>query len=140
VGLTCAVTSAPSGSVNAPTCTVTAPAAIAGTQPVTATLTINTAAAASATLHKPSQRIFTVGGGAALAVLLFFCVPLRRRKWSTWFGLLIFSAIAAASIGCVGHLPLNSSGGGTSPGNYIVTVTGTSGSTTVTAAVNLTVE
>ena len=140
VALTCAVTSAPSGSVNAPTCSVTAPAAIAGTQPVTGTLTINTAAAATAALNKPSQRIFTVGGGAALAVLLFFCVPLRRRKWSTWFGLLIFSAIAAASIGCVGSLPINSSSGGTSPGSYIVTVTGTSGSTTVTAAVNLTVE
>jgi hypothetical protein len=106
---------------------------------VTATLTINTTGAATAALNKPGQRIFTVGG-AALAVLLFFCVPLRRRKWSTWFGLLIFSAIAAASIGCVGHLPINSSGGGTSPGNYIVTVTGTSGSTTATAAVSLTVE
>jgi hypothetical protein len=140
VALTCAVTSAPSGSVNAPTCAVTAPAAIAGTQPVTATLTVNTAAGSTAALHKPSQRIFTVGGGAALAVLLFFCVPLRRRKWSTWFGLLVFSAIAALSIGCVGNLPINSSSGGTSPGSYIVTVTGTSGSTTATAAVSLTVE
>jgi hypothetical protein len=56
------------------------------------------------------------------------------------FGLLVFLAIAATSIGCASNQVVDSPSGGTSVGSYIVTVTGTSGSTTVTAAVDLTIE
>jgi len=119
---------------------MTQPAAISGTAAVTATLTINTTAASSAALHKPPRRIFALGGGGTLAVLLFFCLPFRRRKWQTLLSLLVFSAIAAASIGCVSNGGIESPSRGTSAGNYIVTVTGTSGSLTATTAVNVTVE
>ena len=139
VALTCAVTASPSGSVDAPTCSVTAPAAIAGTA-VTATLTINTTAGSTAALHNPIKRIFALSGGATLAALFFFCLPLRRRKWQTFLSLLVFSAIAAVSVGCASNSGVDMPSGGTSVGSYIVTVTGTSGSTIVTAAVSLTVK
>jgi VCBS repeat protein/Big-like domain-containing protein len=42
VALTCAVTGSPAGAADMPTCSVTAPAAILGKAPVTATLTIHT--------------------------------------------------------------------------------------------------
>ncbi|MBV8282430.1 MAG: chitobiase/beta-hexosaminidase C-terminal domain-containing protein, partial [Candidatus Eremiobacteraeota bacterium] len=45
VALTCAVAPGPQGAVDPPTCTVTQPAAISGTQPVSATLTVNTQSA-----------------------------------------------------------------------------------------------
>ena len=140
VVLTCAVTAAPSGSVDVPTCSTISPAAISGTAAVTASLTIKTTAASTAALHNPLKRIFTCSGGVALATLFFFCLPLRRRKWGTLFGLLVFLAIAATSIGCASNQVVDSPSGGTSVGSYIVTVTGTSGSTTVTAAVDLTIE
>jgi hypothetical protein len=86
------------------------------------------------------MRIFAFGNGATLAALLFFCLPLRRRKWQTLLGLLVLSAIAAASIGCASNKAIDWPSGGTSVGSYIVTVTGVSGSTTMIAAVDLTVE
>jgi hypothetical protein len=140
VALTCAVTAGPSGSVDAPTCSISAPAATSGTAAVTAKLTINTTASSTAALHNPFMRIFAFGNGATLAALLFFCLPLRRRKWQTLLGLLVLSAIAAASIGCASNKAIDWPSGGTSVGSYIVTVTGVSGSTTVIAAVDLTVE
>jgi hypothetical protein len=98
-------------------------------------------AASNAKLHNPLKRIFTLGGSATLAALFFFWLPLRRRTWRTLFSLLMFSAIAAAAIGCIhgiaANVPANS---GTTAGNYTVTVTGTSGSANVTTAVNVTVE
>jgi hypothetical protein len=139
VALTCAVTASPSDSVDAPTCSATAPAAIAGA-PVTATLTINTTAGSTAALHNPIKQIFAFSGGATLAALLFFCLPVRRRRWKTFLSLLVVSAIAAASIGCASNSAVDMPSGGTSVGSYIVTVTGTSGSTTVTAAVSLAVK
>jgi hypothetical protein len=119
---------------------MTQPAAISGTAAVTATLTVNTTAASAAALHNPLERNFAIGGGGTLAVLLFFCLPLRRRKWQTLLSMLVFSAIAAASIGCVSDRGIGLPGGGTSAGSYIVTVTGTSGSVTATTLVNVTVE
>jgi hypothetical protein len=148
VALTCAVTASPSGAVDMPTCSTTAPAAISGTGPVTATLTISTTAAstpATGALHNPLQRIFTFSGSGALAALLFFGLPIRRRGWKTLLSLLVFSVIAGAAIGCNGmtNTPGGSTTGttnnGTTTGSYTVTVIGTSGSTTATTAVTVTV-
>jgi hypothetical protein len=147
VALTCAVTASPSGAVDMPTCSTTALAAISGTGPVTATLTINTTAAstpATGALDNPLQRIFTFGGSGALAALLFFGLPIRRRGWKTLLSLLVFSVIAGA-IGCGGmtKAPGSSTTGttnnGTTTGSYTVTVIGASGSTTATTAVSVTV-
>jgi hypothetical protein len=114
---------------------------------VTATLTINTTAAstpATGALHNPLQRIFTFGGSGALAALLFFGLPIRRRGWKTLLSLLLFSVIAGA-IGCGGmtKAPGSSTTGttnnGTTTGSYTITVIGASGSTTATTAVSVTV-
>jgi len=150
VALSCAVSSGPTGGTDAPTCSVTAPPAISGTTPVTATLTINTTPASSAALHDPMRRTFQVGGGAALAALLFFSVPGRRRRLKTLLGLLLFAAVAGAGIGCTPAVintpttpaspgaPTNPTPG-TTPGSYTVTVTGTSGAITATTPVTITV-
>ena len=81
----------------------------------------------------------------ALAGLLFFGIPARRRKWRSILVILVFAGIAGLGIGCGSG---NSGGGGggggttipgTTAGNYVLTVTGTSGSLTATTTVNLTV-
>jgi len=148
VALTCAVTSSPTGAIDAPTCSAAVPAAISGTAPVTATLTINTTAASTAALHSPFQKIIGFGGGGALAALLFFALPLRRQKWQTLFGLLALLVIAGASIGCGNVIASKVPGGagtnppdsGTTAGSYTFTVTGTSGAAKATTAVAVTVE
>ena len=105
-------------------------------------MTISTTAPSTAALHNPLRKIFQLGG-RTLAALLFFCVPFRRRKWQSLFGLLIFVAIAATVSGCGGGGSMSGGGGsgnsGTTAGNYTVTVTATSGSTTATTAVTVTV-
>ena len=152
VALTCAVTASPTGAVDAPTCSVTAPTAISGTAAVTATLTINTTAASTGTLRNPLQRIFTFGGSGALAALLFFGLPASRRRWKTLLSLLVFSVIAGVAFGCgssntpsssttnpgtTNPAPTNT---GTTAGSYTVMVTGSSGSTTATTTVIVTVK
>jgi hypothetical protein len=148
VTLTCAVTASPADAVDAPTCSATAPTAISGTGAVTATLTVNTTATstpATGALHNPLQRIFTFGGSGALAALLFFGLPIRRRGWKTLLSLLVFAVIAGAAIGCGAgaNMPSSSTTGttntGTTAGTYTVTVTGASGSTAATTAVSVTV-
>lgn len=144
VALSCAITSSPTGAIDPPSCSVNQPASISGTAAVKATLTVTTTAASSAALHNPLRGIFALGSGGTLAAFLFFCVPFRRKKWQSLFGLLIFFAIAAAAIGCGGGNTGGGGGGGggsgTSAGMYTVTVTGTSGATKSTTAVTVNVQ
>ena len=74
-----------------------------------------------------------------MSALFFLGIPRRRRRWKTLLSLLLFASLAAAAIGCAGT-PAPPANPGTTPGAYVVTVTGTSGavtqSTTVTVAVN----
>lgn len=131
VKLTCSITSSPAQAQNVPTCTVDQPPAISGSQAVTATLTVNTVAA-SAAVRNP---MLGIGGGSALAVLLFFWLPRRRRTWQAFFGLLAFVAIVAGTSGCGTSKSLSSLPSGTTAGNYTVTVTGTSGSLQATTTI-----
>ncbi len=146
VSLACAVTSSPSNAIDPPTCAITQPAAISGTQPATATLTINTTAPSAAALHRPLQRQFTFGGGATLAALFFIWLPIRRRKWQTLIGILLLVALASAASGCgsTTGASLKASGSGsnsgTTAGNYVVTVTGSSGSSQATTTIAVTVQ
>jgi hypothetical protein len=144
VALTCAVAGSSMGAVDMPTCSVTAPAAISGTGPVTATLTISTTAASSAAVYDPLRRALRAGGGVVLAALLFFGVPGRRRRLKTLLGLLLFAAVAGTTIGCgssaaANNKPTTPGNPGTTLGNYVVTVTGTSGATRATTQVSITV-
>jgi len=139
VALTCAITDSPSGSVDAPSCSVSQPSAISGAAAVSSTLTIQTTGGSgTAALRKPLPKIFAFGGGGTLAVLFFFCLPVYRRKWQTLLSLLVFSALGVASIGCAGY-KVDQPSGGTSVGNYIVTVTGSSGTATVSTTVMITI-
>ncbi|HWZ51039.1 MAG TPA: Ig-like domain repeat protein [Granulicella sp.] len=153
VALSCAVTASPAGATNPPTCSVSTPAAITGTTAVTATLTVNTTAPTTAKLENPLNRIFTLGGGVALAALLFFGLPVQRRGLKALLSLLVFAILAGAAAGCGGGTttPVTTPPvGGTTTGSYTVSVTGigtnssSSGSVslgpvTQTAAVALTV-
>jgi len=149
VALTASVTSSPTGAQFPPTLSFgsTSPVNITGTTAGTATLTINTTAAASSSMAYPMRPgvPWSATGGAALACLLLFGMPARRRSWRTMLGMLMLLASLTASVVACGGGG-NGGGGvggggiaGTTAGTYTVTVTGTSGSITSTGTVTLTV-
>jgi Chitobiase/beta-hexosaminidase C-terminal domain/Legume lectin domain len=142
VTLACAIASSPAGAIDPPTCSVAQPGAISGAQPVTSMLTINTTKVSTAALHNPFERMLKLGGGGTVVALLFFCLPLRRRKWQTLLGLLLFAFVAIAASGCGGKTTLTPTQTGTTPGTYTVTVTGSvsGGSMQATTPVAVTVQ
>jgi len=150
VTLTAAVTSSPTGAQYPPTFSFgsTSPVSIIGTSAGTATLTITTTAATSAALVLPKHNgvPWYAAGGAALACILLFGIPARRRSWRTMLGTLVFLvALSGGVLACGGGGSGGGGGGGTgnpgtTAGTYTVTVTGTSGTTTATGTVALTVQ
>ena len=154
VALTCAVTASPTGATDAPTCSLSNTSVTLAGATLTSTLTISTTAQTTAKLHVPLKSLFTAGGGFALAALLFFGVPVRRRSRNALRSIrtlrilsvtLLFAMMAGAAIGCGGGSSGSSGGGstptgGTTTGAYTVTVTATptSGTAqTVTVAVTV---
>jgi uncharacterized membrane protein len=135
VSLTCAITSAPSGAIDSPTCSLSPASAT-----TTSTLTVNTTAATT-TRNNTSKPFWPAAGGAVLALLVFFGIPARKRNWTAMLGLLLLF-VSAAAIGCGGGSGGGGGGGnsGTTAGTYTVTVTGTSAGVTATTPVTLTVE
>ena len=144
VNLSCVVTTNLSNPTDAVTCalgsggTASTSVTVSGTAPVTATLTaLSTAESSKA--NSPLKGFFA-GGGAALAALLLFGIPARRRSWRIVLGVVLLAAILGATVGCGGS---GKSSGGTTAGAYSATVTGTdaatgkiASSTTVTVTVN----
>jgi subtilase family serine protease len=142
VTLTCAIISTPAGANYVPTCSVPTSVVIAqGTTNYTAFLTINTTAQ---TLQGsiPVKPIAWLAGGLFLALLL---VPTRRRRRLPMLAVLLVSGLLLANaVGCGSkHAPVSinspSYAGGTTLGGYVVSVTGTSGSSTSTTTLKLTV-
>ncbi|MGA8742749.1 MAG: protease pro-enzyme activation domain-containing protein [Terracidiphilus sp.] len=152
VSLTAAITSSPTSAQYPPTLSFgsTSPVSITGTTAGTATLTINTTAATSAALIYPKRHGVPrfAAGGATLACILLFAIPARRRRWQAILGMLVlFFALGGGVLACGGGGGSNGGGGGggtsnpgTTAGTYTVTVTGTSGATTATGAVALTIQ
>jgi hypothetical protein len=144
VQLACAVTQGPSGSPNPPSCTVTQPPAITGSQSVTATLTINTTKGTAKTAHNSLTPLLQFGGGGTLVAFLFFWVPVRRRKWASLLTVLLLAGVALAATGCSGSYKLSTSQSGatsgTTPGDYTLTVSGTSGSQVQNVSIPVTVQ
>jgi hypothetical protein len=148
VVLTAAVTSSPTGALYPPTVSFgsTSQVNITGTTGETAILTISTTAATSAAVPYPKRPgvPWYLAGGAALAGLLFFGIPARRRSWRTMLGMLaLFVTLAAGVASCGGGSASSSRGGGiagTTAGTYAVTVTASLGSTNATGVVTLTVQ
>lgn len=142
VNLSCAVTTSLSSPNDPPTCSVTTPVTLSASATATATLTANTIGSTAA-LDRPLERFF-LGGGATLAMLLFFGIPARRRAWRGMLTLVAVLFIGAA-IGCGGGSGSGTKGGGnpgTTAGAYTITVTGTdaaTGKVTATTTISLTV-
>jgi subtilase family serine protease len=155
VTLSAVVTQSPSGVQDPPTLSFgsTSPVSITGANAVTATLTVTTTAATVGAnvlpAHPGSLRL---AGGAALACVLLFWLPVRRRDRRNILGLYaLLVALACGVSACGGSNSSSSSGGGgggggggnsnpgTTAGSYIITVTGTSGSTSSTTTINLTI-
>jgi uncharacterized repeat protein (TIGR03803 family) len=143
--LTAAITSSPAGAQDPPTFSFgsTSPVSITDTSGATALLTITTTAATSAALAHPALPAarWYIAGATGLAFVMLVGVPMQRRGRYPRLGILVFLVIFIEGlIACGGG---GSSGGGnpgTTPGAYVVTVTGTSGSVTATGAVALTVQ
>ena len=141
VNLTCSISGLAAS--DPPTCSLSPNSVtITGAGAQTSTLTVTTTPATSAE-NQLKKLLWPLAGGTALALVLLIGVPRRRRNWLATLGVLALGVFFGA-MGCGG-----SSGGGnipngptgTPPGTYTVTVTGTSGSITGTAAtVMLTVE
>jgi hypothetical protein len=132
-------TSDPAGCSLAP-----ASVTISGATAQSSTLTITTTAATTAGVDpKASGLGWYATGSATLACVLLCGIPARRRGWRSVFGMLILLAcISSLLVSCGG----GGGGGGSTPSNpgttagaYTVTITGTSGSSTKTTTVALTV-
>jgi hypothetical protein len=150
VTLTAAVTSSPVGAVYPPTFGFgsTSPVNITGTTAGSATLTVSTTAPDISSLAYPNRPgvPWYAASGAALACVLFFGIPARRRtRWQNMLGMLaLLLTLAGSLIACGGGGGGGDHDGdniaGTTPGTYTVTVTGTSGATTGTGTFTLTIQ
>ena len=151
VTLTAAITSNPPDAQDLPTLNFgsTSPVNITGSAAGTATLTISTTAATSGALvypARPGVRWYGASVSGLMAFGLLFGIgggiPMRRRRWRPRSGTLVL-LVTFLGIGIGGLLACGSRGSGnsgTTPGTYIVTVTGTSGTITATGTVTLTVQ
>jgi hypothetical protein len=148
INFSCALATAPSGADTTynPGCSVAAVKIAAGSTTGTATATFTTTAPSNGTLatpktnQRPDNHWYTAAGGAALACMLFFGIPARRRSWKSMLSLLVF-LVAMAGIGCGGGGGNNNNGNpGTTAGMYTFTVTGADSVTsTITASATVTV-
>jgi hypothetical protein len=130
VTLSCSLTGSPTGAVQVPTCSA-ANASVtlsSGTTSGTANVTVSTTAA-TASMAKPKIGGWAeAGGGAVLALLMFFGIPARRRSWRAMLSVLALVAVLGSLAACGGGGGTSGGGGGspgTTSGTYTFTVTGT---------------
>jgi hypothetical protein len=152
VALTAVLTSSPANGTYPPTFSfgTTSPVSITGGGNGAAQLTITTTASqtqsCTADNRMPRGIPWHAEGGMALALVLLFGIPARRRKVRNLLGMVALAIVLVSGVASCGGggsgtkvcptaiLP------GTTPGAYVVTVTGTSGTTKATGTVNLTVQ
>ena len=143
VALTAAITSGPSGAQSPPTLSFGGanPVSITGTAAGTATLQIETTPSDCAPGNLIDFRLpWYPTGGAALACLLFFGLAGQRRSRRRMFATLALLATLACGVLACGGGPTGNCPPATTAGTYVVTVTGTSGSTTATGTVTINVQ
>jgi hypothetical protein len=146
VTLTAALTSSPAAAQDPPTLNFGTSSPVSITNGVgTATLVISTTAPTSALLVHPAggSGSWYATGGAVLACMVFCGIPARRRGWKRLI-LAIGALVAIVATGitaCGGGSSTGNPGNpGTTPGNYAVTVTATSGSITQTTSITVVVQ
>jgi hypothetical protein len=136
INLSCQVTTGLTNYSDLPACSLasTLLTVTSGTDMVKTTLTVQTTKAASK-MAPPLKGFFLGGGGAALAGVLLVGFRSRRRYWARLFGLVLavafLGAIFGVSLGCGGGYiaPAAAKNPGTTPGAYVVTVTGADAAT-----------
>ncbi len=151
VTMTAVLATSPAGAIDPPTLSFgsTSPISITGAGAGTATLTISTTPSSTSPCTATNQvrpRTPWYAGGTALACLILFGIPARRRSWRFLLGVfLLLVALGGGVLACGGGggegggcTGLSSSG--TTAGGYTITVTGTSGATVATGTVALTVQ
>ena len=144
VNLTCAIT--PTAASDPGTCSLAASSVtVSPTMIPSVVVTVNSTAATTSQ-NEMKHLFWPSAGGATLAGLLFFGLPKRRRNWLAMLGLLaVFAGLAGMGCGGGGGggCTSNCGGGnpGTTPGAYVLTVTGTSGTgaTAITQTATVTV-
>jgi hypothetical protein len=149
VTLTASITTGPNAAHDPPALSFgsTSPVNISGTTAATGTLTISTTASTTsctASLESLPKTPWLESGGAALALVMLFGIPAKRRIWRRKLGmLLLLIAVAGGVTACGGgggSKPCTpTSVPGTTPGVYTATVTATAGTITKTATVTITV-
>jgi hypothetical protein len=147
VALTATVTG-PAGAVLVPTIAfTTSPVTVSSATAVTTTMTISTTASQTtpcvAVNAAPMGIPWFAKGGAVLACVLLFGIAPKQRKWRTMLGaLMLLVALAGGMVACGGSKSSSctpTTTPGTTAGSYTITVTGTSGATTATGTIALTV-
>ncbi len=140
VTLTCQLLSTTASGGDGANCSIPTTAVAMGG---TATATVTTTAPATASLTHPmlpGRGWEGAGGGAILALLLFFGIPARRRSWRSMLGVLLVMAALGSMAACGsggGSGTTTQTDPGTTAGTYTFTVQAT-GSPAVTPAVSTT--
>jgi subtilase family serine protease len=129
VTLSCALMTEPSGATNLPSCSPTGTITLSGTATSgNTTLSVTTTPATVETSRiapADSRGLFGAGGGALLALLVFFGIPARRRSWRAMLGMvaLLVTLGSLAACGGGGSGTKTTTIPGTTAGAYTFTVT-----------------
>jgi hypothetical protein len=108
----------------------------------TATVTVSTTAATSASVKRPTNLLIGLsGGGVAFAGVLLIALPRRRTLWLSMLCLVVLGT-ALLPMGCGrGGIGTPSGGSpGTPAGAYTFTITGANGSITGSTTLTVTVQ
>jgi subtilase family serine protease len=145
VTLTASITDSPLGAKNLPSLRFAASSvSVSAVGTATTNLIVTTTSANTAANDtRSSGSPWYASGGAALACLLLFGIPARRRAWQRYLGMVVLLvALVSGAAGCSSSFTTNgtSAGSGTTPGIYLINVKGASGATTASTSVTLTVQ
>jgi Pro-kumamolisin, activation domain/Bacterial Ig-like domain (group 3) len=127
VTLNCTLTNEPSGAANLPSCassgTITlSAAATSGSATLSVTTTPPTVESSGLT-PTHGKDLFGAAGGAALALLVFFGIPARRRSWRAMLGMVLLLVTLGSLAACGGGGTTTTTVPGTTAGTYTFTVT-----------------
>jgi pseudomonalisin len=145
VTLSAQITSAPTGAQNLPALSWSSSNQIniTGAGAVHVSLSVTTASPRAAALASPAGSSWPPAAASVLACLLLFGIPGRRRTWRNLLGIVaLLAALTLSTTGCSAGIRGNilSASSGTTPGNYIITVTGSSGSLVTSGTIPLYVQ
>ena len=103
VTLSCALTGYTQGDTYLPTCSIPSTAVAVGK---TATATVSTTASTSELVypkvHGNGSGWMGAGGGAVLALLVFFGIPARRKSWRAMLGMFLLLVVLGGLAACGG--------------------------------------